>query len=144
MYRIYNDILPLDDNFEVANQVTMFGRVLKVGQFIKDNLKMLSFAYKIYSFIKNVLYYFYLFLTGIFFAVCCYFLILIIGYLARGFLNLMGFAYEYIKNKKINHEVVLANSNPTESFRTITSGDYQREAPNTHAATKGSIFKIRF
>ena len=48
----------------------------------------------------------------------------------------MGFAYEYIKNKKINHEVVLANSNPTESFRTITSGDFQREAPNTHAANE--------
>jgi hypothetical protein len=57
----------------------------------------------------------------------------------------MGFAYEYIKNKKINHEVVLANSNPTtDSSRTITSGGIQREAPNTHAATKGSIFKIRF
>jgi hypothetical protein len=119
-------------------------RVLKVNQFIKDNLKILSFAYKnLWFYQKCSLLFLFVFVWYIF---CCLllFLILIIGYLARGFLNLIGFAYEYIKNKKINHEVVLVNSNPTESFRTITRGNFQREAPNTHAATKGSIFKIRF
>ena len=48
MIRIYNELLPLNDNNEVPNEGSALwgeiSRLLKVRDFIRDNLKFLSFV----------------------------------------------------------------------------------------------------
>jgi hypothetical protein len=59
LFRDYNETIPLNDIYEIADQVSMTFTepVLQVKDFFKEFLNYFSYFYKIYNFVKNVLIY---------------------------------------------------------------------------------------
>jgi len=121
MIQVYNDIMPLNDNFEVPNEAatTYFERVLQVKDFFKEILGYLTYFQKIYNFFKSVIFYIYWFVSIIFFAICCYFLILIIGILWRLAKEFVNYMIYYLNNKKKYTQAAVPEINSSNNQRVI-------------------------
>jgi hypothetical protein len=67
LFRDYNETIPLNDNYEIADQVSMTFTepVLQVKDFFKEFLNYFSYFYKIYNFVKMF--------SFIFISLCQYF-----------------------------------------------------------------------
>jgi hypothetical protein len=102
MFSVYNEMIPLNDNFEIENDdsLTFFECIFKVRDFFKECLKYLSYLYKIYEYFKKVLYYIYCFFSLLFFALCCYLTILFLGFMCRGAKKLFLFMVSYVQHKR--------------------------------------------
>jgi hypothetical protein len=101
MFRIYNDELPLNDNFEIAEEATLtvLERISLLKDFFKESFKYLSFLYKIYNYIKSAFYYIYCFFSFIFIAFCCFIFLLFMRFLYHGGKCFVFFMIDYVKNR---------------------------------------------
>jgi hypothetical protein len=111
MFRVYNEIIPLNDNYEIADEVslTILERLFRVGDIFKECFKYLSYLYKIYEYVKTVLYYIYCFFSIIFFALCCFLTILLVSHICRGAKNLFYFLAISITKKLYHRQLPFIN-----------------------------------
>jgi hypothetical protein len=61
MFRFHNEMISLNDNYEIADQgsLLLIDRVLQVKDFFNEFLNCFSYFFKIYNFVKNVFFYIY-------------------------------------------------------------------------------------